>query len=207
MDVIVDGDRSFDFSAEPEDVLAAVAVVSEYLRTKNRAIMQVQTDGEGITPERMESSLKNRPLSTVTELTIRSAELGDLVTDCLDSLQEVLPELPKACHDLAALFQGEHPAEGFNPLVQLLEIWGHVKGQEQLVVQALDLAPDAISIEGTTLEDHHSDLNGYLEETEAALKENDAVLLGDLLEYELAPRAEKEVRIVDLLRERARQGA
>lgn len=45
-------------------------------------------------------------------------------------------------------------------------------------------------------------MNKFLAEAVGALESGDLVLLGDLLEYELAPRAEAEVRITALLRER-----
>lgn len=204
MDVIVDGNRDFQLTGDPPDVFSVMAAVDAYLQENDRAIQSVKIDGKPVTPEETET-LRGMPLSDVSVFEVKSEETRKLVAECLDELELELPNLPGACHELAARFQGESPEDGFAPCEELARAWGYVKTQEQLVINALGLDPGAVEIEGVSLEAMHTDLNERLEEVIQALEASDTVLLGDLLEYELAQRAEQEIQIVELLRKEARE--
>ena len=203
MDVIVDGNRDFSLQGEPEDVLAAVAAVSEFLQKKGRAILAVKADGTSIAPDKLVDSLEGKPLAQVAALEVDSADVAELVEESLKDLSETLPELPKACRELATVFQGSSPEEGFEPFQRLAEIWANLKSREMLVANALNVKLDDLHVSGQDVAVLHEELNLYLTEAAVALESKDLVLLGDLLEYELAPRAELETQIVSLLRERS----
>lgn len=199
MDVIVDGASNYNLKGNPEDVLGAVAAVSEFLRSQGRSILSVKVNGEEVSPEALAERLKNTPIANVSRLEIGSEHTSALVEDCLLGLQEFLPELPQVCRNLAEVFQGEKPEEGFDPFVELAEIWGQIKSREALVANALELDMRELEVDGKTVQTVHAELNQFLEEAEQALKDGDIILLADLLEYELAPRAELEVAIVSIL--------
>lgn len=199
MDVIVDGASNYNLQGTPDDVLGAVAAVSEFLRGQGRSVLSVKVDGEVVSPETIADRLKGTPLASVSRLEIGSESTTALVEDCLQGLQEFLPELPQVCRNLAEVFQGEKPEEGFDPFVELAEIWWQVKSREALVANALELDAGALEVDGKSVQTIHAELNQFLQEAEQALKDGDIILLADLLEYELAPRAELEVSIVSLL--------
>lgn len=203
MDVIVDGNRDFSLQGEPEDVLSAVVAVSEFLQKKGRSILSVKTDGDSVPAEKLVDTLKNRPPGQVRELEITSEAIAKLVEASLVNLKETLPELPKACHDLAAIFQGSTPHEGFEPFQRLADLWAQVKSREVMVANSLGLNLESLQMDGRSVSELHGELNGFLEEAARAIESGDLILLGDLLEYELAPRAETEGQIVTLLQERA----
>src|SRR6056297_2158490 len=111
MQVIVDGQKNFQLTGEPEDALAAVAAVNEFLRENGRAIVAVRVDDAGIPPEQLQDTLQDKALDDVDVLEFESEELGKLVDNCLTDLEAHLPELPKACRSLAAVFHSETPEE------------------------------------------------------------------------------------------------
>ena len=199
MDVIVDGAGNYDLKGEPVDVLSAVGAVSDYLRSQGRSILSITVDGTAIQPEELSERLRDVPAVDVRRLEITTASTAELVEDCLQGLNETLPELPEVCRNLAQVFQGENPEAGFDPFVELAGIWARIKSREALVANALELDTNALQVGGKSLHTIHAELNQFLEEAEQALKDGDTILLGDLLEYELAPRAEQEVEIVALL--------
>ena len=203
MDVVIDGSSNYDFTGEPCDALAAVAEISDFLRERGRAVVTLTVDGETVRPDTMLDALAERPLSEVGRIEVMSEEVGVLVRDALNELEEVLPELPQACRSLAEVFQSESPEEGFEPFCKLADIWGAIKVREIQIADALELEVDGQEIGGETIGAMHKTLNEYLDEAAEALKANDCILLGDLLEYELAPRAEKEIHIAAFLRARA----
>ena len=202
MDVIVD-QEPIVLAEGPSDMLEALGAASESLRARGRAVLAVRVDGEAIPPEQVGDRLRGMPVSEVGVLAITSEEIAVLVDDCLRELEELLPELPKVCHSLAEEFQGERPEAGYEPFHQFAQIWQTIKEREILVTSALDLDLDALGVRGAPIAEMHRELNKILDEAADALKTGDCVLLGDLLEYELAPRAEAEIEIVALLRERA----
>lgn len=207
MDVIVDGSRDFRLQGEPEDALAAVAAISEYLQKQGRAILVIKADGSSIAPDSLLDTLQGKSLADISSLEVESADVAGLVEGSLRELTDTLPELPKACHELAAIFQGSTPEQGFEPFHKLADIWANVKSRELMVANALNLNLDEIRINGESVTALHEELNLYLTEAAVALESGDLVLLGDLLEYELAPRAEVEPEIVALLRERSQSQA
>jgi len=207
MDVTVDGQRNFAFSREPETVLAAVSAVSDYLRGRGRAVLAVNLDGESVSAIDLTSQYGEKPTAEVGQLAITSEDIATLVQTALDELREALPELPEACHRLAEVFQSETPEDGYDPFHRLAEIWGHIKSRELAVANALNLSLEELRLEGAPLVQVHQELNEHLNEAIAALERQDCVSLGDLLEYELAPRAEQEMQIAALLQQRAHDAA
>jgi len=100
-----------------------------------------------------------------------------------------------------SVFQGSEPQSGFEPFQRLAEIWEHVKSRQYLIAGALGLDFGKLEVDGRRFETMQDELNGFLAEAAGALESGDLILLGDLLEYELAPRAEQEARVTAVLRQ------
>ena len=203
MDVIVDGGSEFQLTGEPDTVLDVVNAALLYLRDKRRGIVSLSVDGESLSPEDLRAKHEATPPGDVSRIEIESRPVSDMVRDSLDTLEKTLPELPEACRQLAQVFQGETPEEGFEPFQEFARIWEHVKIQQQAIAAALGLELTEMVLDGRPVQEHLEELNSFLLESAQALQDGDTVLIGDLLEYELAPRAELEARIVAALREAA----
>lgn len=202
MEVWVDGDNNFKVEGSPADLMSVFSAVSSFLRDRGRMAVEVKLNGASVAPMDLRSRFEGVSLDGV-KFEVRSDEIRKLVDECLSRLESALSELPQACRQLAEVFQGDVPSDGFEPFQHIADIWLHIKSQEHLVANALDLDLEASNIGGNTIGAMSEELNGFLEEAAEALKRNDAVALGDLLEYELAPRAEQEADIVAWLQERA----
>jgi len=206
MDVKIDGVPVGTWEREPEDAIDALALIADGLRTQGRAMVSVTIDGRVLRPEEVSAELSGKSLDAVGALAVSSESVSALVAECLSDLEQVLPELPEACHRLAEVFQGDCPETGYEPFQQLAEIWSVIKERELQILSALGIDGDSLAIGGVPLAKAHEELNQFVEEAAGALQVRDCVLLGDLLEYELAPRAEAEAEIVALLREKAVHG-
>jgi len=190
MDVVVDGKKDFALATAPADVMDALASVSEWLQKQDRSIVSVSLDGESIDSSRLVEALGGKPIDAVQCLDIQSQQTSQLVKDALAEMESVLPELPTVCRELARVFQGAEPQSGYEPFQQLAGIWSHVKGRQAMIAHALGVEIDAMPYNGRPLAAAHKELNTILSEAAGALESGDLILLGDLLEYELAPRAE-----------------
>ncbi len=202
MDVFVDGARH---AVEPESdtPMKVVVAVTEALHARSRAVVAVKLDGVALCAEELPGVLQTRAAADVGRIDIESEDVAALVDECLRGLESHLPDLPVVCHELAAVFQGSQPEEGFLPFHQLAGIWEDVKRSEAMVIDTLGLSPETLEVHGVPIAQLHETLNEFLHEAADALEAGDCVTLGDLLEYELAPRAETEAEIVALLREQA----
>ncbi|MCX5757057.1 MAG: hypothetical protein NTU83_00820 [Candidatus Hydrogenedentes bacterium] len=203
MDVKVDGVAGWAWTREPEHVMDALSLIDENLRARGRAMVSVEADGRALQPEEMAAALSGKTLDNVGSLAVKSKPISVLVAECLDELEQVLPELPQVCHRLAEVFQSDSPESGYEPFQQLAESWRVIKKRELQVLKALGIEADSLVLAGVPMLKAHEELNAFFEEAAGALQVRDCVLLGDLLEYELAPRAEAEAEIVALLREKA----
>ncbi len=203
MDVIVDGKTDFAVTSMPDDVMGMVAAVSDLLHDRGRSIVSVSIDGTSIDSALLADTLASKQLDSVRVLEINSESTAKLVADSLTELEAVLPELPNACHELARVFQGTAPQSGYEPFQQLAGIWSHVKARQAMIAHSLGLDLDREPFNGRSLGEAHAELNSFLSEAAGALESGDLILLGDLLEYELAPRAEQEFAITRLLRDKA----
>lgn len=203
MQLLIDGVPSAPLPSEVADVITAVATVSDELRGHGRTIVSVSVDGFDVWPEHLRGPIGTKSLGEVTTIMVVSRPIRALVEECLGDLGLAAPDLPQICRDLATVFQSDQPSDGFEPFHRLAEIWGHMKSQEMLCLSALALKPEELSIDGVSFVRHTEELNQFLREAAQALEKNDLVLLGDLLEYELAPRAETEPKILALLQQHA----
>lgn len=204
MEIRIDNQPSSPLADEPRDVLAAVAAVSDYLRTRGRAVMSVRIDGRTVAADALAATLRDKPVADVNVLEIASEDIIGLVNNSLSELELVLPDLPDVCRRLAELFQSQDPNSGYEPFNQLAAIWKTVKERQVLIAGALDIDLNAEVVNGKRVADHHAEFNRLLGEAAEAIQSGDSVTLGDLLEHEMAPKAEAEARIVALLRARAR---
>lgn len=207
MEVYVDGHQHALSEELSGTLLEVVAALSTRLQQNHRALLAVRVDGEDITPDDLRAKAGERSTEGIQRLEIVSEPLSRLVEQSLRDLDEYLPMLPQICHKLAAVFQGEAPDEGYEPFQQFAEIWHAVKIRQLQLADALNVRLDEIEIDGRSVTKATEELNAYLREAEEAIRAGDSVAIGDLLAYELAPRAELESKIVAILRERVPQSS
>ena len=207
MEVMIDGIPASPPEDSASTVFDLVVSIGKQLQEQGRSIMAVEVDGNHVNAEQLVASMKDKPLTVVHRILITSKDTQALVQESLSEIERTLPELPLACQELAKVFQSETPDAGYEPFQHLAAIWSVLKERELMVANALEMPLEELMIGDLSVEAFHDDLNKYLREATDALKAKDSVLLSDLLEYELAPRAEKEAQIVAILKEEAERHA
>jgi len=207
MDIVIDHKERFEVPASVDDALGALHLLNTRLREQGRAILRVIRDGRPVPYESLLEVFEGVALSELASLEVETGSVVELVREAVEGLEQSVPELPNLCHQLAEVFQGENPADGYAPFEKMVMIWSVIKERELQVSAALNVELDGLSIRGREMKVLHDELNKHLSEAAEALAAEDCVLLGDLLEYELAPRAELEADIVALLKERAQIAA
>lgn len=208
MDILIDHSERYEIPASVSgDALLALENLSDHLRERGRAILRIVRDGQPIAFDNVLTTFQGMPLSALASVEVETESVAQLVREALDELERTVPELPQLCHQLAEVFQGENPTEGYAPFEKMVAIWGVMKERQLQVSAAINIDLDTLSVRGQPMKRLHEDLNRYLVESADALCAEDCVLLGDLLEYELAPKAELEADIVAVLKERVQTAA
>jgi hypothetical protein len=205
MEILVDGEKDFEPPEGPVTLSAAIVEVCARVNEAGRAVLRITIDGAALSLDNFEEDLGEKSLSDAGLLEIQTESVLTLVASSIEELQEALSELPTICHQLAEVFQRGEAEEGFEKLPQLFDIWHAIKTREDQICRALHLEADRLTLDGATLPELHEGLNVELGKAVVALESQDTVALGDLLEYELAPKAEQESEIVGLLHDRLKE--
>ena len=141
-----------------------------------------------------------RNVDSVQTVQVRSEPAATLADRTLSEVEEHLPTLSQAVKELATLFQEGKVAEGLDGCRRVTEIWMEIVSREQRAAAALQLNLDELKVDDKSINEHQAELNGFLQEALQAMERTDYLLLGDLLEHELAPRLDTELKIVNELR-------
>jgi hypothetical protein len=199
MNLVVDGVEN-PVPFEPGMPLGVVLErVDSYLSTRKRMMVSVCIDGHGLSPEELgrESA---RTVDAVQTIQVSSEPAATLADATLSEVEEHLPALSQTVKELATLFQQDKVAEGLEGCKRVTEIWMEIVARERRAAGALQLNLDELEVDGKPINEHHVELNEFLQEALQAMERSDYLLLGDLLEHELAPRLDTELEIVNELR-------
>lgn len=143
----------------------------------------------GMIKERLEDE---RPLgreditATATILRSRRQEIADPWREALGTapmIEEMLPQV----EEVAVLLQTGREREAMNTLIRFVELVSRMLRLLGHLTYSSDHDPSAMeSSEGSSLEEVTGKLNATLSELVEAFSNQDSVLIGDLLEYEVA---------------------
>ncbi|MBN2509297.1 MAG: hypothetical protein JXB03_03430 [Spirochaetales bacterium] len=99
--------------------------------------------------------------------------------------------------DIAVLLQTGKDREAMNRVIAFSEITAKMTRLFPLMKENGVLDTGSITIEGQSFKEFYSGLNSFLSQILEALENEDSVLIGDLLEYEIAPRIEALVGMLE----------
>lgn len=199
MRITIDDTSGFKLDGALETVVQALAEIIEHLDDNGRALQSVTVDGEEISPDELRSSLGTRRIDATGELEVHTADVATLVRESLSEMGEVLPELSIACHTLAEVLRTASLEEGRSSYEELTGIWRTIKVRQRQIIGGMRINMDEISLQDRSLSEWERELLTVFEVGEKAFEAADAATLSDLVSYELAPRAETEEKINELL--------
>ncbi len=97
--------------------------------------------------------------------------------------------------DVAVHLQTGHDREAMEAIIRfsevsqsMLRIFSHIASQEEY---------QTLRIDGQTCEEFYTEFNALLNDVLTAFDARDSVLIGDLFEYEIAPRVEALLRTAE----------
>lgn len=143
------------------------------------------------------SAVAQPAIATRAELSARSGQLKAIFGERLDELRDPRAEMRKAAslyashaeelRELPVYLQTGREDRAMKAVLLFIEIFNKVIRIMPLLA-AEGLSVDGIRIEGQELPLFYSSFNEVLRKLSGALEDKDSVLIGDLAEYEVAPR-------------------
>ena len=175
-----------------EEVRGAEDTISGKLHSN---IMDILTEDSGIKKEteiilmQQLSGLKIILTERISELSNPLGELGKTVTAMKSSVEEI--------NDISVLLQTGKDREALNCIIKFSELSQKILRLYPVLTGSGIINFDNIRINDLVFSDFYIDLNNILAELIEAFTANDSVLIGDLLEYEVAPRMNSLINTLD----------
>lgn len=134
--------------------------------------------------------------------------ISSLISEITDPFSELkagaraLSELIPRLSEVSVLLQTGKDQEAMGSVIEFTEISEKlIRLYHSIEDQGLSDLAD-VRIEELSFSEFYTQLNVILRELEEAFHSQDSVLIGDLLEYEIAPRSEKLLRFIEALEEK-----
>ncbi len=195
-------------------------LIAEYpsVRAKLDPLLRLhEVELPGASPKEIEGLLENSGVGGDSPATAQSRERLLELSRSLDrELEERIAEIidPRIAlrstaqglkssianlQEVSVLLQTGKDREAMAAIIDFTELTGRLVRLFPLVRQQASLDLSEIAIEGMSFPAFYADFNATLSELVDAFGASDSVLIGDLLEYEVAPRLEKLSRFIDLI--------
>ncbi|MCH5295693.1 MAG: hypothetical protein J1F14_07355 [Treponema sp.] len=188
MELKVNG-NPVDITLEGETTVGDVLKAFEEEASRNNATtVNILLNGEDISADKFESAL-SVPLKadTVLELTVVSQK--DITENFLLTAKK-FEELSKTLLEVPVMLQAGRDADAGSIIADLagqIDLFCHTATLSALFPETYS----SISVDGKDIGSVFEELAPILADLEGALKDKDTVTVGDLSEYEIAPRLEK----------------
>lgn len=201
MKIIINGNEELSVPENAKTLAEVLNYLIDNLYERHLGLVKLRVNEQHVSPGESLNAVQNMDITNINKLEVEAVPILQLLKESISDLEKYTPELSNICYGIADLFQSENPNDAFVPFQRLTEIWGEVKNREAMIVNTISRYMKEDSSVVNEIIEHHKELNQFLNEAYDALERGDIVSLSDILQYELAPRAEREINIVNLLKQ------
>ncbi len=183
MAILLDG-QPVSSPCPPDEPLRAVLDAIRQTHAPERIIVSIEQDGILLTEEALDAAL-DAPLPAGCDLALRTEHPAALVARALREVAGALREGAETSIRAAELLEQGQAAEALPAVEPAVSAW---RDLQQVVQQAGGLLGEPWlmqEVDGRPLHEHLAELAGRLRDLRDALVHQDAVLLADVLRYEL----------------------
>ena len=129
-------------------------------------------------------------------LTERISELADPIGELRKTVSALKSSLEEI-NDISVLLQSGKDREALNRIIKFSELSQKTLRLYPILKTSGIYDINSVVIDDRNISDYYIDLNGILSELVEAFSANDSVLIGDLLEYEVAPRLNSLIDVLE----------
>ena len=149
-----------------------------------RLVVAIYRDGQPVGNHELGAVL-DAPVADFGDLALQTQPAAALVRSALEQALTMLEEATAARMAAADhLDHGRHP-EAMQQIQKLLEIWRQLQQSLTISAEALGVDLDALVIENVHLPEMINQMRANLEELREAMRNQDPILIADLLRYQM----------------------
>lgn len=178
-----------------------IETISEEAAEPGSSITNVKLNGEDITGKDWER-FAHLTAGDIRNLEIETGDMEQLALETLNSLFEFTGNLVNELKRVTELFRLGNAVQGgdvFSRAIDGIQLVNHASA---MIERNLGIDPSGSQGNGNTLTQQLNNLQPILEDMFSAQKDQDWVLLADLLEYELIPHFEEREKLLRSWREK-----
>lgn len=151
---------------------------------KGSVVRSIRIDGQEFSPD--ESAIRKKPLSEIEILEIEISTLPDIINKNIENADAYLIRLIPGIEKSVELFRIGNEQEANKFFINIIDGIDWLSQVLDMVLAAKEISPDTV-FNGKSIQDRRASLVDFTQQMVDANKNQDWVLLADLLEYEILP--------------------
>ena len=151
---------------------------------QGNVVRSIQIDGEESSPDA--SATRKTPLSEIETLEIEISTLSDIVNKNIENADAYLIRLIPGIEKSVELFRMGNEQEANKFFINIIDGIDWLSQVLDMILAAKAISPDTV-FDGKSIQDRQASLVDFTQQMVDANKNQDWVLLADLLEYEILP--------------------
>jgi hypothetical protein len=169
-----------------------------------RLVVAIYRDGQPV-PDTELGDVLNAPLDDFADLALQTQPVAALVRSTLDQALGMLEEASAARTTAADLLDHGRQPEAMQQIQKLLQLWRQFQQSLTFSAEALSVDLNSLEIDDCRFPDVINLMKAGLEGLREAMRNQDHVLVADLLRYDMADPFEKWGRLLEHLHQLARE--
>ena len=151
---------------------------------QGKVVRSIQIDGEESSPD--SSVARKTPLSEIETLEIEISTLSEIVNKNIENADAYLIRLIPGIEKSVELFRMGNEQEANKFFINIIDGIDWLSQVLDMILAAKAISPDTV-FDGKSIQDRRTSLVDFTQQMVDANKNQDWVLLADLLEYEILP--------------------
>jgi len=147
-------------------------------------VRSIQIDGQKFPPD--ESATRKTPLSKIETLEIEISTLPDIINQNIENADAYLIRLIPGIEKSVELFRMGNEQEANKFFINIIDGIDWLSQVLDMILAAKEISPDTV-FNGKSIQNRRASLVDFTQQMVDANKNQDWVLLADLLEYEILP--------------------
>ncbi len=174
-----------------------LASVQDYVREgdSSKLVVDVKVDGEQIFNGNCNTD--DISLKEIKKVEVTTDNAKDISIRALREIKSELPALAEVMSNIATSFQEGKREHALNLCSDMCNEWRQIIQFFDDLSRVLFIDYSQIDLGDKSIDQANEELLCHLVETKTAIEKDDLVTLSDLIEYELIPKVDEEINIVD----------
>ena len=164
---------------------------------QGKVVRSIKIDGQESSPDSPEA--QKTPLSEIETLEIEISTLSDIVNKNIENADAYLIRLIPGIEKSVELFRMGNEQEANKFFINIIDGIDWLSQVLDMVLAAKEISPDTV-FNGKSIQDRRANLVDFTQQMVDANKNQDWVLLADLLEYEILPYYQEWSNLLPQLR-------